>query len=154
MKQIIFSILVCSFIAGAVAQYNTIKDYCTSSETKKKCKAKLSPFKYDASKLSRITFKDKKQFKELEIPMYFGEKYRLIWNTEGCPQKIGINVYNRKFDSKKRQLLWSNRDKMNETEFVWEPDKSRKMFIDYDIPTTTDTIKKGCVVFVLGYKIK
>ncbi len=154
MKKFILIIISFAALIYATAQYEDVKDYCTSSETKSKCKGKLSPFKYDASKLTRITFKKEKQFKELEIPLYFGEKYRLIWNTEGCPQKITINVYNKKYDSKKRQLIWSSKDQSGGHEFIWEPEKSRKMYIDYVIPATNDIIKKGCVVFVLGYKIK
>ena len=39
-------------------------------------------------------------------------------------------------------------------EYIWDPKKSKKMYVDYVVPATNDTLKKGCVVMVLGYLAK
>ena len=154
MKTITISIATIAVILTG-AQYNVIKDYCTAAITKKKCKETLKPFQYDASKVSKLTFKYKPAVKEVEVPLYFGESYRFVFNREGLPQHVDVNVYNKPFDNKKRVLLWTTKGKPEtQNEFVWEPEKSRKMYVNYSIPATNDTIKKGCIVFVLGYKIK
>jgi hypothetical protein len=134
-----------------------VPDYCeSSSDYKKAAKEMLKPdFSYDASKTTKITYKNKPQLKELEIPLYMGEKYRFVFNTEGLPQSIDINIYNKKLEAKNRQLIWSSRNQSGDEHIlIFEPEKSRKMYINYVIPPTTDEEKKGCIVFVLGYKIK
>ena len=155
IKKITVSLVLISALFFAVAQTQPIIDYCKSTTTKKKCKKALSPYKYDASKLTRITLKNKPQMKELEIPLYFGEKYRFVFGTEGLPQPIDINIYNKKFEAKKRSLLWSSKQfPKSQKVFTWEPKSSKKLYITYDIPVTKDSLKKGCVVFLLGYAEK
>ena len=160
-KTVIISVLAISTILVAFTSTSSKKqaaeivDSCTSSETKKKCKQLLDPYSYDASKRSSITFKNKPQMKELEIPLYIGEKYRIIFSREGLPQDVEINVYDHKIDAKHRNLLFSSKDfPADQKEYVWEPEKSKKMYIDYTIPPTNDTIKKGCMIMVLGYLAK
>jgi hypothetical protein len=161
MKKIIIisvvalSILIAFTSVSKKEQAGEIIDSCTSSETKKKCKQLLDPYSYDASKRSSITFKNKSQMKELEIPLYIGEKYRIIFSKEGLPQDVEINVYDHKFESKHRNLLFTSKDfPPEQKEYTWEPKKSKKMYIDYAVPPTNDTIKKGCIVMVLGYLAK
>lgn len=132
-----------------------IPDYCTSTETKKKLKEMLGDYSYDASKSTKITFKDKPQLKELEIPLFMGEKYKFIFSKDGLPEDVDIEVWDHKYESGKRELLFTSKDfPANQKDFEWEPDKSRKMYINYIIPPTSDVTKKGCVIFVLGYHTK
>jgi hypothetical protein len=157
IKKSIFIFFI-SLIAFAFTnqQDDGIEDTCDSTEIKKKCKEALKPdFQYDASKATKFTFRNKKQFKELEVPLYIGEKYRFVFNTEGLPQPVDIEIYDKKYESKKRDLLFSSRNLPADTkEFSFEPEKSKTVYIDYIVPPTDDTLKKGCVVFALGYKIK
>lgn len=148
-------LLAIGFVTLTAQTSGEIMDYCTSSATKKKAKADLAPYKYDGSKTTRITFKYVEQRKEIEIPLYFGERYRMVFNREGSPQPVQISVYNKSHTQKNRELLWTTKDEpTTENQFVFEPKRARKMFVNYDIPATTDTIKKGCVVMLLGYAIK
>ncbi len=130
---------------------------CDSVALKKEIKPLLKPdYHYDSSKITRITFKNKKQLKEIEIPLFIGERYRFIFNTKALPQDVSIKIYNKKAGAKKRKLLFSNEEYLQkgETIYTWEPAKSRKMYLDYEIPATTDTIKRGCAVFMVGYRLK
>ena len=139
----------------AFKQIQDSSDFCNSVEAKQKCKETLKPdFQYDATKITKVTFSTKKDFKELEVPLYIGEKYRFVFNSEGNPQSVDIEVYDNKFEARKRKLLFSSRDfPTTQRQFVFEPDRAKKIFIDYTIPPTTDSTKKGCVVFAIGYKI-
>ena len=152
---ILLSVLSLSILGLAQTQQAEIPDYCTSTVTKKKIKAKLGDFSYDASKSTKITFKDKPQLKELEIPLFMGEKYKFIFSKDGLPEDVDIEIWDNKFEAHKRELLFSSKDfPDDQKEFEWQPEKSKKMYINYIIPPTSDVTKKGCVVFVLGYHTK
>lgn len=155
MRLAVSSLLLAVAFFTLTAQTSSeVTDYCTSSVTKKKAKQALAPFKYDGSKTTRITFKYVDQRKELEIPLYFGERYRMVFNREGAPQQVDISIYNKSHTQKGRELLWSSKDQPAGDQFVFEPKRARKMYVNYDIPSTNDTIKKGCMVMLLGYAIK
>jgi hypothetical protein len=131
------------------------KDICNPVELKKKCKSSLDPLTYDSAKLTRITFTKKPAKISTEVPLSLFGGYRIVFNTEGMPKKIGINVYNKDKESKKRELLFSNKDSLdNNTTLIFNPGKhTRKVYIDYDVPADSLNLKiKGCVYFVLGYK--
>lgn len=145
--------LVGTYAFTTAVQQEEIPDLCKSKETRKTCKTRLDKYEYDASKSTRITFKNKKQEKEIEVPLFMGERYRFVFSTEGLPQDIGIEIYDKKKESKKRSLLFSNKD-VKDQEFVFEPEKSKKLYVNYIIPETSDHLKKGCVVFVVGFKSK
>jgi hypothetical protein len=130
---------------------------CDSVALKKEIKELLKPdYNYDSSKITHITFKNKKQLKEIEIPLFIGERYKFIFNTKALPQDVSIKIYNKKIGSKKRTLLFSNEKYLQNGEkvYAWEPEKARRLYLDYEIPVTNDTIKKGCSVFMIGYKLK
>ena len=128
---------------------------CDAKKLKGDIKGELKPdYKYDSSKITRVIFKDKSQIKEVEVPLFIGEKYRFVFNTNSLPKPVEINIYNKKAGSSKRKLLYSSsKEKDTDNIFVWEPDKSRKMYINYKIPAGSAADERGCVVFLLGYKL-
>ncbi len=154
-KYFLLSISALALFAFAFKQTQEPADFCNSVDMKQKCKDALKPgFQYDATKVTKISFTTKKDFKELEVPLYIGEKYRFVFSSEGNPQSVDIEVYDNKFESKKRKLLFSSRDfPAEQKQFVFEPDRAKRVFIDYTVPPTTDSTKKGCIVFAIGYKI-
>ena len=156
MRILALSLLMAVAVFTLTAQSSSeMMDYCTSNVTKKKAKEALAPYKYDGSKTTRIVFKYTEQRKEVEIPLYFGERYRMVFNREGTPQPVKISVYNKSYTQKNRELLWTSENEPDsETQFVYEPKRARKMYVNYEIPSTNDTLKKGCVVLLLGYAIK
>lgn len=110
-------------------------------------------YTYDMSKLTQIQYKAKPWLKELEVPLFIGEKYKLVFNTEAMPKPIVISVYNRDKDSKKRKLLFTTKDApADQKHFVFDLSKARKAFIDYEIPAGDSTASGGCLVFMMGYK--
>ena len=104
------------------------------------------------SKLTHITYKPQPWLKEIEVPLFIGEKYRLVFNTELLPKQIVISIYNRDKDSKKRKLLFTTKDAADKREFAFDLAMARKAFIDYEMPAGDSTVDGGCLIFMMGYK--
>lgn len=124
---------------------------CDPKGLKDKAKDKLDPYEYDTGKITRLKHTAKDQVKEVEIPMFIGEKYRLAFNLEALKKPLEISIYNKDKDSKNRKLLFTNKDKF-EKEFVYDVSRMRHVYVDYVIPAGTNGEDIGCAVFVLGYK--
>lgn len=142
-------------IIGLVFAYGftTIQgeDNCDKKGLTTSCKKKLEPFKYDSQKFTKINFTNKAQKLEIEVPVFIGEKYRLVFNTSGLPKPINVNVYTKDKEASKRESIFTN--KGGETEFIFDVPRVRKMYVDYDVPADSTNQKgSGCVVFMMGYK--
>ncbi len=141
-------------IATFVLTTSQVKDECDATTLKAKLKRELRPdYKYDSSKSTHIIYKAKKQVKEIEVPLFMGEKYRFLFNTSCLKQAVDVKIYNKSIKSKKRKLLYSIEPKEGEDIYIFEPEKSRKMYIEYTIPESTEANSEGMLVFVLGYKL-
>ena len=126
---------------------------CNAKELKEKAKVLLEPFKYDSSELTRIIYKKKESVKEVEVLLFVGEKYRIVFELEALPKHVDVMVYNKDKDSKNRKLLFSSKDKdADKKEFQFEVSKTRHIFVDYIIPPTETGSYSGCAVFMVGYK--
>lgn len=156
-------------VFGLILSYITIASFIQEDEHEQaastcdvvairaKSKEALKPdYQYDASKTTHVMFLTKKQFKELEIPLYIGEKYRFVFNTQSLPQNVDIEIYDKKYEAKDRHLLFSSKEATAvDKQFVFEPQKAmRKVYLDYHIQATETTEQKGCIVLTIGYKIK
>jgi hypothetical protein len=144
---------------AALVGFTTIQtqDACDKKAITATCKKKMEPFKYDSQKFTKINFTKKAQQLEVEVPVFIGEKYRIVFNTSGLPKPVNINIYTKDKESKKREAIFTNKDvKAGETVLVFDAPRARKMFIDYDVPadsTASPTQKlSGCVAFMVGYK--
>ncbi len=129
-------------------------DNCDKKALTDKCKKKLDDFQYDSQKFSKINFQERDQKLEVEVPVFFGEKYRMIFNTSYLPKNVTISVYTKSKDAKKREAIYTTKDAAEGTkEFVFDAPHVRNMYIDYDVPTdASDPKLSGCVVFMVGYK--
>ncbi|MCW3083892.1 MAG: hypothetical protein JWP12_1258 [Bacteroidetes bacterium] len=151
MKKIVYAGLVgLVFVFG----FTTIQspDNCDKKALTASCKKKMEPYKYDSQKFTKISFTKKAQQLEVEVPVFIGEKYRLIFNTTALPKAIQINVYTKDKDSKKREPIYTS--KAGDTEMTFDVPRARKLFVDYDVPADTLAQKggSGCMVFMVGYK--
>jgi hypothetical protein len=126
---------------------------CDAKALKDKAKKQLEPYTYDMSKLTHITYKAQPWLKEIELPLFIGEKYRLVFNTEALSKQIVISIYNRDKDSQKRKLLFTTKDAAaDKREFSFDLSMARKAFIDYEMPAGDSTLDGGCLVFMMGFK--
>lgn len=125
---------------------------CNSKELKEKAKLALEPYKYDSSELTRILYKAKETVKEVEVPLFIGEKYRFVFELEALPKHVEVQIYNKDKDSKNRKLLFSSKDMGDKKEFQFEISKVRHVYVDYIVPPTEAGSYSGCAVFMVGYK--
>jgi hypothetical protein len=151
-KAFYISLVGLVFIFG----FTTIQtaDNCDKKAMTTSCKKKLDPFKYDSQKFTKINFTKKAQQLEVEVPIFIGEKYRLVFNTSGLPKGIQINVFTKDKETKKRESIFNNKEsKAGEDVLVFDAPRARKMFVDYDVPTDSTNAKlTGCMIFMVGYK--
>ena len=151
-------VLSISLMIGLVVSYGfTIlqtTDNCDKKGLSENCKKKLEDFKYDSQKFSKINFVERNVQMEVELPVFIGEKYRLVFNTSSLPKSIVISVYSKDKESKKRTPIYTTKDAAaGTTEFVFDAPHVRNMYIDYDVPKDEANSKaSGCVVFMVGYK--
>ncbi|MCO6500921.1 MAG: hypothetical protein J5I47_11195 [Vicingus serpentipes] len=150
-KAVKYILIVVVLIISTAAQ---IVGECDATALKSELKQELKPdYKYDSSKTTRFTFKDKIQTKEIEIPLYMGEKYRFAFNTAGLPKDVKIEIYSKPIGHRKRELIYQLKQKENQHLYSFDPEKSKKMYITYTIPVVEDEELNGCITFLLGYKV-
>lgn len=157
MKKFTYTLLIVAALFTITTAAIEINE-CDATALKEQLKKLLKhEFKYDSSSTVRVNYSEKEQFKETEVVLFMGEKYRFLFNTSALPEGIKIEIYDRKAESKKeRKLLYSianDEGKLSENTYQFEPKKSKKMYIDYTIPASKAVNQKGCVVFLLGYKL-
>lgn len=141
-----FVLIVC------LMSFQTGDMLCNAKELKEKAKDMLDPYKYDSSELTRIMYKKKESVKEVEVPLFIGEKYRFCFNMDAVPKTVEVQIYNKDKESKNRKLLFSSKDQGDKKEFQFEISKSRHVFVDYIIPPVETGAYAGCAVFAVGYK--
>lgn len=153
MQKLTYIILIAlTVILTAATQ---IPEECDSRALKAELKLKLKPdFKYDSSKTSRFTYKSKEQVKEIEVPLYMGEKYRFLFNTAGLKREVKVEIYNKPRGHKKRKLIYEIVPTEGEYIYIFEPEKSRKMYITYTTAAVEEDDLRGCLVFLVGYRAK
>lgn len=138
--------LTCAFIQAT--------DACDAKTLKENAKAALDPFKYDSGKLTRLYYKKKEAMKELEIPVFFGETYKFVWNTEALSRQVKVTVFDKDKNSTKRKELFSFTTGSGEKIHSFTPSKhATKYYVDYDLPAVSDSIPPSeCMVMMLGFK--
>lgn len=126
---------------------------CPSKDVKAKIKKDLKPYKYDSAKTTKFTLKAKPQRKEIEVPLYLTEKYKLMFTVAGMPVRPTVKIFNKDFESKNREMLFSSEDHKDKTEFEYETKKwTRKVYVNIEVPAVNDSAVTGCVFFVVGYE--
>ncbi len=126
---------------------------CDSKALKEKAENFLDPYKYDSSELTKIIYKKQESVKEVEVPLFIGEKYKVVFVTEALPKAVEIQIYNKDKESKNRKLLFSSKDAGPEKKDIsFDVSMVRHIFIDYVVPPVETGSYSGCVVFAVGYK--
>ena len=150
MKKITISLLIA--LAFTLVSFQADQG-CDATALKNELKPGLKPgYKYDSSKTSTFEYKTNAQGREIEVPLFMGEEYIFLFNTNGLPEDIKIEIYSEKIGHKKRTLLYNLDKKEGKSIYSFKPTKSRKMYVNYTIPGVEDKGLRGCMVFVVGYQ--
>lgn len=150
---LIGAITLSSFLGYAQTQHS----YCPKDDVVVKCRKALVPFKYTNLVVNRITFKRFNYIKEINIPLFYDARYRLVFNTELLPKDIKIEIYDRPQTEKKRKKL--DEFDSSQKQFTYEPnpeDGLTEVYVDFLIPAFIaddgSSFIKGCVVLITGYE--
>jgi hypothetical protein len=143
----IYLIIFAAFISTAAIQ---VTEEIDVTMLKSELKRELRPdYKYDSSKVSSFTYNNESQVKEIEVPLFMGEKYRFLFNINAA-KGVKVEIYSKPSTSKNRKLLYTLNEQPNQYVYTFEPEKSSKMYINYTIPAGSGL--EGKMIFVLGYK--
>tara|TARA_B100001109_G_scaffold245500_1_gene233290 strand:- start:1784 stop:2284 length:501 start_codon:yes stop_codon:yes gene_type:complete len=151
MKKIVtlVAITCLSFIfTAAISDQNS----CNIKELKKEGISNLNPFYYSTSKISTIEYDYTVRRKEIEVPLFKGEKYRMVFNKKDLPKDVVIEIYDKDKNHEGRTALFTSENSTGDI-ISFEPSKSKRHYVNYVIPKADGEVKSGCLVFVLGYQL-
>ncbi len=151
MKKILFTSMLL-FSSLLINQLFAQTANCDIKALKKEGIAQLSPFYYSSAKVSKIEYQNEQLTKEIEVPLFKGEQYRMVFNRKALPQEVEIQVYDQDKSHESRKALFSSKGD-NRDILYFEPEKSKRHYVTYTIPAVTETVEAGCLVFVLGYQL-
>jgi hypothetical protein len=127
---------------------------CNAKSVMKACKPNVQkPYKYDSYVISELKFDKKPKVVEVVFTAFEGQKYRLIFCTNGFEEPVKLNIYNKNKSIKQgRKKLYDNEEGIDNNFWTFEPPKSGNYFIDYEVPVSNDGKPKiGCVILLIGY---
>jgi hypothetical protein len=154
-RSTLFIIPIFVLVAALTGAAIQTTEVCDQKALKENAKAGLDPYKYDSGKLTRINYKKKEALKEIEVPVFIGEKYRFVFNSEGITRPLVVSVYNKDKEAKNRKELFTFTASPSGPKIhSYEPDGAKtKYYIDYTIPAVNDSMPAPeCMVFMLGFK--
>ncbi|MBL4707906.1 MAG: hypothetical protein JKY48_05630 [Flavobacteriales bacterium] len=145
--------LVCLGIATILTLSSAIEGKtCESKTLKKEGISELNPFYYSASKITLIDYDYKASRKEIEVPLFKGEKYKMVFNKKGLPKDVLIEIFDKDKSHEHRHPLFTTKDDAADI-VSYIPEKSKKMYVRYTIPKSEGIKDSGCIVFILGYQL-
>lgn len=155
MRKIIYSIIAVPgiFLLTAAIQVSSL---CNSSEIKSELKRALIPeYRYDSASITPFKASSEFQGKKIEVPLFSGEKYRFVFNTKGASKNFQIYVSDKKDGLKSGKFLFALKEVREEGKdiYVFEPEKSQKLYITYIVPPAVEGVEDFCAAFMIGYKL-
>jgi hypothetical protein len=154
-KTILYSLLV-GIITLTTSAIQNKTSTCDIRTLKNEALKNLKPdYRYDSAKTTRFLYTNKEQVIEIAAPLFKDEKFRFIFNTAGLSKDIEIKFFDKKRGSKNRKQLFSLSDIKEDGKniYIYEPNISKKIYLNYIIPRTTKKDLSGCVVCVIGYNL-
>jgi hypothetical protein len=129
---------------------------CDASTIKAALKQELKPdYRYDSSSITPFKSSGEFQGKKIEVPLIGGEKFRFVFNTKGADKNFQIYVSNKKDGFKTGKVLFALKEVREEGKdiYVFEPEKSEKLYITYIVPPSLGEAHDFCAAFMIGYKL-
>lgn len=151
MKKITFVIFIGIFLFFGLPNYSFSQ--CKARPIVKEYKEKIKPYDYDGYATSDIEIDDKAKNVEVEFTAFAGQKYRIVFCPTGFEEKVKLNVYDKNKRNKKRQKVYDNEKSINDSFWIFEPQKNGTFYIEYEVPPSSDGVaKKGCIIMLIGYQ--
>lgn len=141
-------------VSALLCTNHNIFGQCRAKQLMKSCKPNVpKPYKYDAYVVTEFTFDDKEKKQEVMFTAFTGMKYRLIFCSSGFEEAVTMDIYDKSNRVKKgRNKVYDSSEGIDNNFWSFQPAKPGNYYIEYSIPKSTDgTVKKGCVVLLIGY---
>lgn len=146
MKQVLIYIFLFGAVSLGMAQSCDLKAMSDS------CRREMKPFIYSTQSALRVALKSEPQVKDINVPAFGGQKYRIVINTSAMPQGTEVGIYDEDATHKKRKQYYTTQD-IGVSNFETDG-KVSKIVIEYNVPAATASIFTGCAVVVIGYENK
>ena len=145
--------VIVTALAGASLIFNTglFAQQCKVKPIVKAGMPRLAPYQYDSYALKEIVYGPKPKKESINFEIFSDEDYKLVFCQTELPQEVGITIYG-KNKGKKEILYFDESGKKSIQDFNFHPTQSGTYYIEYDIPASTSTVKKGCFVVLIGLK--
>ncbi len=143
-------------LAGIFVAATNSGENCDKKELVRACNEELPPFSYDSAEITRFHFTDSAQHKEVKVPQFKGERYRLAFNLSHIPESVDIHVkiFSTATLFGNRRLVFSSKDLPSGREkFVFEPEKNKTLFVRYEAEGAPKEELTGCAAFSVGYEL-
>lgn len=138
------------------------------SAYKEKSRENLKPFRYDASNVTHFNYLGYGQKKEIEVLMFNGNDYRLVFNAEGAPKPVDIEFWDKPATNQSRVKIHEFKNVTGQENLTVEssvlntkfrdikgnPDLIlKRVYVDYIISTNDSKEPlSGFMVLTYGYK--
>ncbi len=157
MKKIstyLVSLVVVALLTAAYPpSYGTGENIvCNSKTLKKEAISILNPFYYSSSKITEITYDYKVQRKEIQVPLFKGERYKLVFNKKSLPKDVVIKIFDKDQTNSGREAIYSSEDTEGDL-ISFAPKKTKTLYVNYFIPEAKGMKEGGCIAFILGYQL-
>jgi len=151
-----FNLIFIGFLLSLLPFPATAQVCKTSQISKSISQFARSPYKYDSHTVNEFIFDSKEKKFEVQFTAFKGLKYKILFSTSGYEEDITINIYDKSAASKKeRKNLMENSQKMENSYWVFEPQKAGNYYIEYNIPKSlSQEDKNGCILMVIAYTEK
>lgn len=115
-----------------------------------------APYKYDNHTVNEFVFDNKEKKFEVQFTAFKGLKYKILFTTPGYLEEIAINIYDKKATpNKERKNLMADNQKIENSYWIFEPQKAGNYYIEYNIPKSlSEEVKSGCIIMIVAFSDK
>jgi len=125
---------------------------CFTKALEDSCRPFMKPFTYGGVNSLHIPLKADAQEKEINLPAFSGQRYRMIFNMSSMPPGATVIIYTEDDTHKKRTALYTFGGGAEKIGKFDATTKTGKFCIDYEIPASNGTPGSGCSALMFGYE--
>ena len=146
----VFSLLLLFFISLFSVWSNDLYSQCRLAGIIKDNKLKIeSPYKYDGFNYLKIEFGPDKKIQKREFIAFKGQKYSLLFCTEGFDENVRIQI----IDAADSTVIAGSYLGEKITTWKFAPERTGTFGIVYEIPpSNTEATHDACIVMLIGFK--
>ncbi|MBX7093417.1 MAG: hypothetical protein K1X56_01765 [Flavobacteriales bacterium] len=135
---------------------------------KEKSRENLKPYRYDGTNVQHFSYSGFAQKREIEVLLFNGSDYRLVFNAQGAPKPVNIEIYDKPTSNQARTKIHEFTNVTGQENLSIEtgtltakyrelknnPDVLlKRIYVDYIIsPNDSKEPVSGFMILTYGYK--